>query len=49
MPSFAIRLGAGPLAPEALGSLNLRPAALEDSGYLFRDRTVHEVLRTGLA
>ena len=25
VPSFAIRLGAGPLAPEALGSLNLRP------------------------
>ncbi len=49
VPSFAIRLGAGPLAPEALGSLNLRPTVLEETGYWFRDRTVHEVLRTGLS
>ncbi|WP_243059723.1 TIGR01777 family oxidoreductase [Nocardioides sp. SR21] len=49
VPEFAIRLGAGSLAPEALGSLNLRPAVLEDSGYWFRDRTVHEVVRTGLS
>ncbi|GAA4381688.1 TIGR01777 family oxidoreductase [Nocardioides caricicola] len=49
VPEFAIRLGAGRLAPEALGSLNLRPAVLEDSGYWFRDRTVHEVVRTGLS
>ncbi len=48
-PRFAIELGAGSLAPEALGSLNLRPAALEDAGYRFRDRTVGEVVRTGLA
>ena len=48
-PSFAIRAGAGPLAPEALGSINLRPAALEESGYRFRDRTVDDVLRAGLA
>ena len=49
VPSFAIRLGAGPLAPEALGSLNLRPTVLEEAGYWFRDRTVHEVLRTALS
>ena len=49
VPRFAIELGAGSLAPEALGSLNLRPAALEDAGYRFRDRTVDEVVRTGLA
>ena len=49
VPEFAIRLGAGKLAPEALGSLNLRPAVLEDSGYWFRDRTVHEVVRTGVS
>lgn len=47
-PRFAIRLGAGPLAPEALGSLNLRPAVLEAAGYRFRDRTVDEVIRAGL-
>lgn len=48
VPRFAIEAGAGSLAPEALGSLNLRPAALEDLGYRFRDRTVAEVVRTGL-
>lgn len=49
VPSPLIRLGAGRLAPEALGSLNLRPTVLEDSGYTFRDRTVHEVVRAGLS
>jgi uncharacterized protein (TIGR01777 family) len=48
-PRFAIEIGAGRLAPEVLGSINLRPAALEAAGYAFRDRTVHEVVRTGLA
>ena len=49
VPRFAIEAGAGPLAPEALGSLNLRPAVLEASGYAFRDPDVTAVLRTGLA
>ena len=48
VPSFAIRLGAGKLAPEALGSLNLRPTVLERAGYPFRDRTGHAVGRAGL-
>jgi uncharacterized protein (TIGR01777 family) len=48
-PAFAVKAGAGPVAGEVLGSINLRPTALEGSGYSFRDRTVHEVLRTGLA
>lgn len=48
VPAFAIKIGAGPLAPEALGSVNLRPAVLEAAGYRFRDRTVHEVIRAGL-
>lgn len=47
-PAFAIRLGAGRIAPELLGSLDLRPEALEQDGYEFRDRTVHEVVRAGL-
>ncbi|MDI6911114.1 TIGR01777 family oxidoreductase [Nocardioides sp.] len=47
-PRFAIRAAAGRLAPEALGSINLRPAALEEAGYRFRDRTVDDVLRAGL-
>jgi uncharacterized protein len=49
VPEFAIRLAADRLAPEALGSLNLRPVVLEDSGYRFRDRTVDEIVRTGLS
>jgi uncharacterized protein (TIGR01777 family) len=48
-PRFAIEIGAGRLAPEVLGSINLRPAALEAAGYAFRDRTVHEIVRTGLS
>jgi uncharacterized protein (TIGR01777 family) len=48
VPSPAIRLGAGRLAPEALGSINLRPTVLERSGYQFRDRTVEDVIRAGL-
>ena len=47
-PRFAIKIGAGPLAPEALGSINLRPTVLEASGYTFRDREVHAVLTSGL-
>lgn len=47
-PQTAIRAAAGPLAPEALGSVNLRPAVLAASGYRFRDRTVDEVIRAGL-
>ncbi len=48
-PAFAVRPGAGALADEVLGSINLRPAALEAAGYTFRDETVHDVVRTGLA
>lgn len=48
-PKAALRVGAGEMASELLGSLNVRPAALEASGYVFRDRDVTAVLRTGLA
>jgi uncharacterized protein (TIGR01777 family) len=48
VPSPLLKLGAGRMAPELLGSLNVRPAALEASGYLFRDREVHSVLRSAL-
>jgi uncharacterized protein (TIGR01777 family) len=47
-PAFAVRLGAGRVAGEILGSLDLRPTVLEESGYSFRDRTVHEVVRAAL-
>ncbi|MCW2793152.1 MAG: NAD-dependent epimerase/dehydratase [Nocardioides sp.] len=48
-PRSALRVGAGQMAPELLGSLNVRPAALEASGYVFRDRDVAAVLAAGLA
>lgn len=48
-PGFAVKAGAGPVAGEVLGSIDLRPGVLEDSGYTFSDRTVHEVVRAGLA
>jgi uncharacterized protein (TIGR01777 family) len=49
VPSPAIRLGAGPLSPELLGSINLVPQRLVDAGYEFRDRDVTDVLASGLA
>jgi uncharacterized protein len=48
-PGFAVKVGAGPVAGEVLGSIDLRPGVLESHGYAFRDRTVHEVVRAGLA
>ncbi|GAA1532913.1 TIGR01777 family oxidoreductase [Nocardioides humi] len=48
VPSPAIRLAAGPMADEVLGSLNLRPATLLDLGYGFADPDVDAVLATGL-
>jgi uncharacterized protein (TIGR01777 family) len=49
VPSAAIKLGAGALAPELLGSVNLVPQALLDAGYEFRDRDVTAVLAAALA
>jgi uncharacterized protein (TIGR01777 family) len=48
VPRFALKLGAGQMAPELLGSLNVVPAALVASGYEFRDHDVESVVRTGL-
>jgi len=44
-----LKVAAGQMAPELLGSLNVRPAALEQAGYGFRDRDVTAVLAAGLA
>jgi len=44
VPAPLIRLGAGPLSPELLGSYNLRPAALERAGFEFQDTDVRAVL-----
>jgi uncharacterized protein len=49
IPSVAISVGAGPLAPELLGSVNLVPRALQEAGFEFRDRDVTEVVASGLA
>lgn len=49
VPKFALKLGAGEMAPELLGSLNVVPAALEAAGYRFHDRDVRAVVRAGLA
>ncbi|MBE7325670.1 TIGR01777 family protein [Nocardioides sp. Y6] len=49
VPSFALRRAAGAMAPEVLGSLNTVPAALEAAGFDFADRTVDDVISTGLA
>ena len=39
-PRSLLKVAAGQMAPELLGSLNVRPAALERAGYGFRDRDV---------
>jgi uncharacterized protein (TIGR01777 family) len=49
VPALALKVGAGPLAPELLNSLNLVPKALTDLGFEFRDQDVTDVIATGLA
>lgn len=49
VPRPLLSVGAGEMGPELLGSLNVRPAALEAAGYEFRDRDVDQVLAAALA
>ncbi len=49
VPSAVLKVAAGDLAPELLGSINARPAALERAGYDFEDEDVREVLAAALA
>jgi uncharacterized protein (TIGR01777 family) len=49
VPGPALRLAAGTMAPELLGSVDARPAALVGAGYAFKDRDVDAVLAAGLA
>jgi NAD dependent epimerase/dehydratase family enzyme len=44
-----MKVAAGDLAPELLGSVNARPAALERAGYDFEDEDVREVLAAALS
>jgi len=48
-PRAVLKLAAGRMAPEVLGSVNVRPAALERAGYDFQDVDVREVLSAALA
>ena len=49
VPAPLMKLAAGDLAPEVLGSVNGRPAALERAGYDFEDEDVREVLAAALS
>jgi len=49
VPAPVLRLGAGKLAPETLGSFRLEPAALVALGFSFRDHDVREVMGRALA
>jgi uncharacterized protein (TIGR01777 family) len=49
VPSLAVKVGAGDLADEALGSVNVRPDVLEDSGFTFQDEDVDDVIASALA
>lgn len=48
-PAPILRVAAGPMAPEVLNSINLRPAAVVREGYTFQDAGVREVLDTMLS
>lgn len=48
VPSPVLKVAAGAMSDEVLGSLNLRPQALLDLGYEFQDPDVAAVLATGL-
>ena len=49
VPAPVIRVAAGPMAPEALGSVRVVPQVLLDSGFVFSDPDVSAVLREGLS
>ncbi|MCW2835877.1 MAG: hypothetical protein JWN68_3830 [Nocardioides sp.] len=48
-PGPVLKVTAGRMSSELLGSLNVRPAALERAGYDFKDVDVREVLAAALA
>ena len=47
-PAVLLRAAAGEMAPEVLGSVNARPAALEAAGYTFADRDIESVIASAL-
>ncbi len=48
VPAVLLRPAAGKMAPELLGSLNVRPAALLEAGYTFLDPDLDSLLTTAL-
>lgn len=48
VPAPVLKVAAGDMSSELLGSLNVRPAALIDSGYTFLDADVEAMLTTAL-
>lgn len=47
-PSAVLKVAAGRMAPEILGSLRSEPAALQEAGYTFQDDDVRAVIATAL-
>jgi uncharacterized protein len=48
VPGFVIRVGAGDMAKEVLGSVNVAPEVLEDAGFAFQDEDVDDVIAAAL-
>jgi uncharacterized protein (TIGR01777 family) len=48
VPAFVIKPGAGRMANEVLGSLNVVPDVLDKAGFVFRDQDVDDVLAAAL-
>ncbi len=48
VPAFVIKPGAGRMANEVLGSLNVTPEALDEAGFEFQDHDVDDVLAAAL-
>jgi len=48
VPAFAIKPGAGRMANEVLGSLNVVPDVLDRAGFAFRDEDIDDVLAEAL-
>lgn len=49
VPGFVVKAGAGPMANEVLGSVNVVPEVLDKAGFRFRDNDVDDVLATALS
>jgi uncharacterized protein len=47
-PASVLKVAAGRMAPEILGSLRTEPAALQEAGYTFQDDNAREVIASAL-